>query len=129
MSNSKEISKGVDAVEINKNSFKVLKYISSGTGSVPYEKAITKFSKQINPPISETINWLNCQDLINIEHSGTNENGFETHPYALTMTMEGKNTVEERLSRNNSDTFARATAIVAILLSLASIVISVVLRK
>ena len=114
---------------ISKDSFKVLKYINKGSGSVPYGKIITKFSKRINPPISETINWLDRHNLININHHDTDQNDSQDYPYTLSMTMEGKNAVEERLSRNTSDTFARIASIVAILLSLTSIVISVILKK
>ena len=116
-------------MEINKNSYRVLKYLNKHSGSVPYQKVFTKFSKLVNPSVDATVHWLHCQKLIQIRYSDVDSYGFEINPSLIVMTIEGKSTVEERLSRNNSDTFARATAIVAILLSLTSIVISVMLRK
>ena len=116
-------------MEINRNSYTVLKYISKRSGAVPYQKVFTKFSKLVNPSIDATVNWLLCQKLIQIGYSDTNELGDSINPDTIFSTIEGENVVEDRSSRNTSDVFARTTAILAILLSVVSIVISVILSK
>ena len=114
---------------MDRNSYRVLKYINKCDGSVLYQKVSDKFSKHVNPSIEDTIHWLHCQKFIDIGYSYENDIGDLMIPDKILSTIEGKNVVEERLSRNNSDMFARATAILAILLSIASIIISVLLRK
>jgi hypothetical protein len=122
-------TRGVEVMDINKNSLKVLRYINKRSGHVSYEKVFTKFSKQVNPPISDTVNWLKHHKFIYIEYSDRDSYGGLINPSAIVITIEGKDMVEERLSRNSSDIFARTIAIIALLLSFASIVVSAMRDK
>jgi hypothetical protein len=81
-------------MEINKNSYKVLKYINRRSGSVPYEKVFTKFSKQVNPTIKDTVDWLKRHNLIYFEYSDRDSSGGLINPCAIVITIEGQEAIQ-----------------------------------
>ncbi|PNT91264.1 hypothetical protein [Clostridium thermosuccinogenes] len=110
---------------MDKNTYKVLKYLDKHSGRVLYSGLKSKFGHLKNPSLAEIEHWLFVNRFAHLDdYTETNEYGDLLNPQAIVLTIKGKQEFEKYSSQNNADRFARITAIIALLISLASLIVA-----
>lgn len=109
---------------MNKNTYKILVYVAKHDKTKPYYKTINRFKKHQNPSAENSVFMLNTDKMIAIEYS-YDKNNNPVDPITLTITPKGKEHIERCKSQKFADKFARIMSIIAILISLLSLIVSI----
>lgn len=107
---------------MDKNTLKVLKYLSRHSGRISYNKLKKKFKNIKNPNFAEIEHWLSSNKYICFDGYSEDGCGNLIDPQAVVLTIGGKQLLTERSDKQVNDTFARITSIAALILSLANFI-------
>lgn len=111
---------------LDRNTFEVLRYLDKHSGRMPLKSFQKKFSHLKNPSLSEIEHWLRKHAFISYSDYEEDEWGNQVNPKTIVLTLKGKQVFTEHLSGHTKDKFARVTSILALLISLASIILTYV---
>lgn len=106
------------------NTFNVLLYLDKHSGRVPYSKFKDKFRHLKNPTLEEIERWLFINKFAYLcDYTEVNNLGDPLNPQTIALTIKGKQELEKYLYQRRGDLFARVLAIIALLISLASLLL------
>jgi hypothetical protein len=112
---------------MDKNTYKVLKYIANHGEPRQYNEVVSKFKGQEFPAIDVSITRLSNGNMVSIEYSGEiDENNNPINPISITLAENGKNYLKEHSSQTFVDWYARILATTALVISIASLIVSMV---
>lgn len=109
---------------MDKNAYKILDYVAKYDTIKPYNKTISKFKKHQNPSAENSVFMLSTDRMITVDYS-YDKNNNPVDPITLTITPKGKEYIEHCKSQKFADKFARIIPIIAILISLLSLIVSI----
>lgn len=108
---------------MDNNSYKILKYIGKHDSHKQYDLIITKYRTMRVPTVSDALYCLNTNHFIEIHYLDVSANGDLINPSTVVIKSKGKEYIEQHKAKRFSDKFARAMAIIAALISIASLII------
>jgi len=82
---------------MNKNTYKILKYINNGNVPKPYGKILSKFKRHCIPSVSESIFMLKTDKMIDIACCDVDGNNNPINPSIISITSKGKEYIETQM--------------------------------
>lgn len=106
---------------MDKNTYKVVKYINRHSGKLSYDKVTKKFKNLTNPTFTNVMIWLLSNYLVALTDPFLKNSKGEPIAYEnIYLTIQGKQEFEGVKAVKSGNIFAIITSLLALLVSIAS---------